>query len=429
MLPGTEDGIVAGFSEDGKTVATVTSPPWSNTGNVLLWDVDTGEGIGSFPIDGVLSHWQPISRNRMLSVPDMEIGGFPTLMPVQVSSNRRIVAMEVKSLDAGTSTISIIDIATSQLLANLPLRNRLDVFYLTPDGETLAFKERGRGIIKLWDIPTGRERLDLFCGRPHCISGDAKLFVSAESPDELGVRSIETGERKTVIAFKTEALSDVIFSPDDAMIVGSQVDGNVIVWEACTGQELATLKGSTNPIFSPNGKRVAALHNGNFRLWDTTDWKVIGNDRRLPFQSSARQSVWIWSGPRSNDIRLVFFADEWVSSRIEWMRFLGIHIPPRESKVMRILDLESWKEIGSYSRHGQVQLLPDGRSFLDLGSTGTAKWNGRPFLMFDTPPSSPTLQILLWPLPFAVAASLIIWLLARIGTRRHLSLMQSEILA
>jgi hypothetical protein len=59
----------------------------------------------------------------------------------------------------------------------------------------------------------------------------------------------------------------------------------VKVWDAGTGQEEATLRGYSAPLFSPGGNSLAAigggtLHGGSVTVWDmpvpTRAWRLAG---------------------------------------------------------------------------------------------------------------------------------------------------------
>src|SRR5713101_2575608 len=311
-------------------------------------------------------------------------------------------------------------------LWNLDTGEEIDSFQ--SNGELLAKiysnrKEliiKGESINRATDITilapvTSRElaRLSSSMWQSRAYSPDGEWFVSAESPEELSVRSTETGLIKVVIPCKTEDLYDLILSPDGAMIAGDLLHKNVILWDSSSGQELAVLKSSTSPVFSRDGKRLAVFHIGNIKLWDTVRWQVIGEDHHIPQQWDAQRSVCIWPGPGPEDMRVVIFEDRSISPGIigEMMGYLGIQMSGKDSKEMKMLDLESWKELAVYSREGEVHLLPDGRSFVDDSHSGRSKWSGKPFVVFDAPPRRPIARIALWPLPFALATGLIFWFL------------------
>ena len=386
ILPGTEDSVVAGFSPDGRILAT-SFPNWMDGTQIRLRDINTGKEIGN------------------LHVKDK------SLEPLQFSSDGKMVMIGSLSSE-GNDKVFFFDTETSKELASIKSREaRFGLGYLTPNGKTYVFMSGARAIF--WNISAEQESLTLDCW-PLRFSHDGKWFISRESADELGVRSSTTGQIRVTIPCKVDQSNVPIFSSDGGMIA-HDYDGNVIVWDASTGRELATLKSSTSPTFSRDGKRLAVFHIGNIRLWDTSSWQVLGEDHHIPHQSLPIRSVKIWPGPGPKDMRVVFFEDRWISSGIfgHWMSYLGINISGRESKEMRIVDLESWKQLGEYPRHGEVHLLPDGRSFVDDSRSGNSKWSGKPFVVFDAPPRRPIAHITLWPLPLSVFVILIFWILVK----------------
>jgi WD40 repeat protein len=65
----------------------------------------------------------------------------------------------------------------------------------------------------------------------------------------------------------------VAFSPDGKRIVSGSLDNTLKVWDAETGQEMLTLKGHSDPVysvaFSSDGKRIVSGSDDNtLKVWD-----------------------------------------------------------------------------------------------------------------------------------------------------------------
>jgi WD domain, G-beta repeat len=79
------------------------------------------------------------------------------------------------------------------------------------------------------------------------------------------------GERKLLA--DTAAVSAVAFSPDGKRVLTGSYDNTARLWDAATGEAVATLKGHTAQVlavaFSPDGRRVLTGSNDHTaRLWD-----------------------------------------------------------------------------------------------------------------------------------------------------------------
>jgi WD40 repeat protein len=386
-LPATEESVVAGFSPDGRILATTCS---TRNGFIRIWDIRTGKEAGTFPIKGEL------------------VG------QVQLSWDGKILVIPSRGIDSGLGSFQIIDTETSQQLAAIR-DHPLDWALLAQDGKTFVFFDPDSA--KFWDIPTGEVRLTLHCW-PCCLSPDGEWFISTkESEHYLSVRSAATGLIKFRIPCEPDALYGPIISPDGTMIAGDVRHENVIVWDSSTGQELMTLKGSRSATFSRNGKRLAVSHMGNIRLWDTTRWTVVGLDHHVP---SGSELVWMGAGlgHGPDDMQVAFLRDRWVSAGIvdQGMSYLGISrtMSDRNTREMKVFDLDSWDELADFSTKGEIYLSPDGRSFvLDSGSRNSWNEPRESIKIFDIPPRRAIQSIVLWPLPLSFLAILTCWLVGR----------------
>ncbi len=118
----------------------------------------------------------------------------------------------------------------------------------SPDGSQLAACERGKGLVRVWDLERG-----------------VPLFADERASGLAGPLS----------------LTCVTFSPDGRRIGAIGYNGVAFLWDAQTGQELLSLRTlgaqrlgdyayNARLRFSPDGKRLAANHwLGGVTIWDT----------------------------------------------------------------------------------------------------------------------------------------------------------------
>jgi WD40 repeat protein len=70
-----------------------------------------------------------------------------------------------------------------------------------------------------------------------------------------------------------DSVTDVVFSPDGAMLATASADATVRLWSLSSRRQVASLNGHGGPVravtFGPDGKLLAsASADGTTRLWD-----------------------------------------------------------------------------------------------------------------------------------------------------------------
>jgi hypothetical protein len=407
-LPNTEDSIVAGFSPDGRILATKRNTMhWTTLGKkkhdengpIRLWNLDTGEEIGSYSTDGRFADH------------------------IEFSLDGRIMVICSLSSDPSEGNVTVIDTKVGRELANIHVGPYFSVTQLTADGRTLVLNPAAPKGAKIWDIPAGRERL-ISSSWPVYFSPNGQWFVSMESAYELWVRISATEISTLRIKSKGYPLSGLTISPDGTMLAcgGDEgIYGAVKIWDPITAQELACLEGASNPKFSRSGKRLAAccpqLGGATFKVWETTHWEELAQTQ-LP--SPISNSPAILAGPNLDDLRAVSIenrgtapgtVEQWMAANLG-LKSLG---KAKMFHDLRVFDIASGKELLSYATEGDIHVAPDARTFVvDFGTSPWPTKDTRECIgVFDIPCRRPILQIVLWPLTVSLLAVMIYWLLAR----------------
>jgi WD40 repeat protein len=222
------------FSPDGKHVASAGR----RDGLVHLWDVSTGEPVYRFG----RAHKGGISR-------------------IAWSADGKQLVSAGGSFDPA---LHLWDAMSGKLLRRLEgHQNLVDGLGLSADGRWAASAAAGDGVLRLWDLTTGRSRelgatptwrIALAPGGEWvATAGDGGLDLTLWDLDGAGgTRRIEGHE------FPTSA---VAVSENGYMLAAGDQGSNVYLWECSTGQlrgKFSTAAGSVGFLaFRPDGKALA----------------------------------------------------------------------------------------------------------------------------------------------------------------------------
>jgi WD40 repeat protein len=173
--------------------------------------------------------------------------------------------------------------AVRPLLCVDGLRGPVLAAAFAPANEVLATAE-DNGLLRLCDLDPVRERRVLIGPRTRvwsvAFSPDGRLLASAggdwnrqNEPGELLLWDATTGDQLHHLRGHGGLIFSVAFSPDGRLLAAAGWDGTVRLWDALTGQARAVLRGHTDRLrfvaFSPDGKTLASGgFDGTVRLWD-----------------------------------------------------------------------------------------------------------------------------------------------------------------
>jgi len=182
------------------------------------------------------------------------------------------------------------------------LRTSKDVewslFAFSPDGAYVV-SGSGDNTVNLWETMTGREVASMTYGdaiNSIAFSPDGKYVVTAgnlSNVGTLGVWDAESGKDIAQMLYhgvdqsgeSSGNIYAVAFSPDGKYVVAGGADRVVTVWDAMTGNEIAsTLHDSSvtsalTPTFSPDGKYVisSGFMEENTRVWEAMTGNIIAD--------------------------------------------------------------------------------------------------------------------------------------------------------
>ena len=250
------------FSADGSTLAApadirVTMEPFSITVGVLLWDIQSGK------LRGTLER-QPR--------PNLPIGA-----PMDVAFSPDGAWLAVASVD-GTVTLYAADPRKPTRIFNfsdpVEVRHSAEAVVFLPDTTTLA-AANSAGVLKFWDIPSGRELRSM---QTHQVLTSGSFAVSPDG------RSLGTGCGVSAVFSTAEEADQAggLPAPDGT---NSRLFGELKLWDLATGKLRWKRQGGYEMFvytvaFSPDGSLVAS-DGRELRLWD-----VATGELKVAFQVS-----------------------------------------------------------------------------------------------------------------------------------------------
>jgi len=238
--------ISAAYSPDGRYVATAAGNLLTlNNGDVIVWDVNSGASVLRFQLDTEYTVNLDFSPhgNRLLTCSHHLIDKTPA------GSN-------VDSLDRKTEIrgdVFVWDVRSGRKLLTLPssgTEGRAGAF--SPDGRYIVTDALGKGNhAALWDARSGRrlrhfrhgtEGSTLF-GLAFTRDGRmlATLPMTLSDRGEIHIWDIATGTLLRSFHGHESAIGAVQFGPDGKHVISESGDGNPILWDVYTGQQVARL--------------------------------------------------------------------------------------------------------------------------------------------------------------------------------------------
>ena len=232
---------------------------------------------------------------------------------------------------------------------------------------------------------------------------DGKRVVTTSSTiDPTQIWDIKTGKELQSHKFFSNGLSQASFSPDGKLIVLGGEYASAFIIDLATGETLHTLTlpnfdpetvagvVSTSALFSPNGKEVLLISDGNYTpsVWDVESGKMT---RMLKIECDLHKTSFSPDGKMiASPVKLGPLA-LWETNTGKWLRSFdtnhhttetisfspdGMKIATSGEKVVRIWDIATGNELRSIdftSRVNSAFFSPNGKAIVTTHRDKTAR--------------------------------------------------------
>jgi WD40 repeat protein len=283
----------AAFSSDGTTIVTS-----HRNKSLRLWDLQTG----------ILK--QTLTGHRF---PVRTVAFSPDGVTVASGSSKWGVGGEVILWDAQTGK--------KRVLREGP-RYLVEAVIFSPEGMTLAGAGEGTaGEIDLWDVQTGTLRRSLIGheGTLYAVafSPDGKTVATGSGDQTIKLWDMQTGALKHSLTGHTSSVYTVAFSPDGQTLasggglvaiicgVGAWTSGEVMLWNVQTGKLRLSLIGHRKRVlgvaFPHDNKMISSWSEDKIlKLWDAKTGELLASIQ-CPDKVSA-----VWFDPVLPELHVVY---------------------------------------------------------------------------------------------------------------------------
>jgi serine/threonine protein kinase/WD40 repeat protein len=278
-----------------------------------------------------------------------------------------------RALSAGYDhTARLWDVATGAEIRRLAHPSEVFDAAMTPDGIWALTGTKGRGnlsgVVRLWDLRTGRERPRL----PEAHKGEVSAVAILPLPDGRGLSgghdgrvvlwNLVTGKEVATVGLQKGLVRSraLAFFNRNRWVISAGADPFVHVWDLASGTEKARWDGhmgtiSSIDISADRSRAVTGSFDGTVILWDTATGSPL---RRLPMPE------------RDLDIRAAILPDGnivaaggRVGHLVVWDSSTGAILRQAEKPLFK---------------HGSLAVLPDGRRVLAGDADGMVRlWTPR----------------------------------------------------
>lgn len=167
----------------------------------------------------------------------------------------------------------------NELLAECPVEQRSwewHYLYRLCNDELISLPGHTHPITGVAFNSTGERVVTVTGAWPHNVLRQKPTGIS---PGEVRIWDAATGKELATFRGHTGPVMGVAFSPDSRYLATASFDRTARIWDAATGEERLVLAGAGSWVydvaFSSNGKLLAASSGNLIQIWDTSNWKEL----------------------------------------------------------------------------------------------------------------------------------------------------------
>lgn len=252
-----------------------------------------------------------------------------------------------------------------------------------PDGKLIASGSRD-GIIKLWEVTSGRE-LRTFLGHSKGelsieFSPDGKTLASGSWDKTIRLWDVASGKQLRMLTGHSREIAAITFSPDGKILASGSWDKTIKLWDVASGKEVRTLIGHDYFVysisFSKDGKTLASGSLRVIKFWDVESGKEIRSltghshhvlsvlfspDKKKLASSSPDGTTRLWDVVSGQEIYSLTIYSRSIGFSPDGKLLAG----GSNNGSIRLWDVESGKEVrsieASYRSLKSLSFSPDGK--------------------------------------------------------------------